>query len=119
MLIMNVMERKGEIGTLLAIGLKRKKILQMFATEGALLGIAGGLTGIVLGYALAHLISSIGIPMPPPPGMERGFTGEIRVTASLLMSAFLIASITTLLAGLYPAWKASREQIVNALRHNI
>jgi putative ABC transport system permease protein len=119
MLIMNVMERTGEIGTLLAIGLKRKKILQMFATEGFLLGLVGGLAGIAIGYALAELISSIGIPMPPPPGMEEGYTGEIRVTAGLLISAFLIASITTLLAGLYPAWKASRQQIVNALRHNI
>ncbi len=119
MLIMNVMERTGEVGTLLAIGLKRKKILQMFATEGILLGLVGGLAGIALGYGLAVLISSVGIPMPPPPGMERGFTGEIRVTAGLLISAFLIASITTLVAGIYPAWKASRQQIVNALRHNI
>jgi putative ABC transport system permease protein len=119
MLIMNVMERTGEVGTLLAIGLKRKKILQMFATEGFLLGLMGGLAGIAIGYALAELISSIGIPMPPPPGMEEGYTGEIRVTTGLLISAFLIASITTLLAGLYPAWKASRQQIVNALRHNI
>jgi putative ABC transport system permease protein len=119
MLIMNVMERTGEVGTLLAIGLKRKKILQMFATEGILLGLVGGLAGIVIGYALAELISSVGIPMPPPPGMEEGYTGEIRVTAGLLIGAFLIASITTLLAGLYPAWKASRQQIVNALRHNI
>lgn len=119
MLIMNVMERTGEVGTLLAIGLKRKKILQMFATEGILLGLVGGVAGIAIGYVLAELISSIGIPMPPPPGMERGFTGEIRVTAGLLTGAFLIASITTLLAGLYPAWKASRLQIVNALRHNI
>lgn len=119
MLIMNVLERTGEVGTLLAIGLKRKKILQMFATEGALLGLVGGLAGIAIGYGLAELISSIGIPMPPPPGMEEGYTGEIRVTAGLLISAFLIASITTLLAGLYPAWKASRQQIVNALRHNI
>ena len=119
MLIMNVMERTGEVGTLLAIGLKRKKILQMFATEGALLGLVGGLSGIAFGYVLAELISSFGIPMPPPPGMDRGYTGEIRVTAGLLISAFLIASITTLLAGLYPAWKASRQQIVNALRHNI
>lgn len=119
MLIMNVMERTGEIGTLLAIGLKRKKILQMFATEGFLLGLVGGGGGIAIGYGLAELISSIGIPMPPPPGMDRGYTGEIRVTAGLLISAFLIASVTTLLAGLYPAWKASRQQIVNALRHNI
>jgi len=119
MLIMNVMERTGEIGTLLAIGLKRNKILQMFATEGLLLGLVGGLAGIALGYALAELISSIGIPMPPPPGMEEGYTGKIRITTGLLLSAFLIAAITTLLAGLYPAWKASRQQIVNALRHNI
>lgn len=119
MLIMNVMERTGEIGTLLAIGFKRAKILRMFAAEGFLLGLVGGLGGIILGYALAELISVIGIPMPPPPGMERGFTGAIRVTGSLLVSAFLIAFMTTLLAGLYPAWKASRQQIVNALRHNI
>ncbi len=119
MLIMNVMERTGEIGTLLAIGLKRKKILRMFATEGILLALVGGLAGVAIGYALAELISSIGIPMPPPPGMERGYTGEIRVTTGVLISAFLIASVTTVLAGLYPAWKASRQPIVNALRHNI
>jgi len=119
MLIMNVMERTGEVGTLLAIGLRRKKILKMFATEGFLLGLVGGLAGIAIGYALAELISSIGIPMPPPPGMGKGYTGEIRVTEDLLISAFLIAATTTLLAGLYPAWKASRQQIVNALRQNI
>lgn len=119
MLVMNVMERTGEVGTLLAIGLKRRKILQMFATEGLLLGVLGGVAGVVLGVALAELISAIGIPMPPPPGMERGFTGEIRVTPGLLLGAFLIASVTTLLAGLYPAWKGSRQQIVNALRHNL
>lgn len=119
MLIMNVMERTGEVGTLLAIGFKRKKILRMFAAEGLALGIVGGLLGIALGYALAQVISSVGIPMPPPPGMEKGYTGEIRVTSGLLVTAFLIAALTTVLAGLYPAWKASRQQIVNALRHNI
>jgi putative ABC transport system permease protein len=119
MLIMTAMERTGEIGTLLAIGLKRRKILQMFATEGLILGLAGGLLGVAAGYSLALLISAVGIPMPPPPGMERGYTGEIRVTAQLLTTAFLVAASTTVLAGLYPAWKASRQEIVNALRHNI
>lgn len=119
MLVMNVMERIGEIGTLLAIGLKRRKILRMFAAEGLVLGVLGGLTGVALGYALAELISAIGIPMPPPPGMDKGYTGAIRVTPALLGAAFLIASLTTLLAGLYPAWKASRQQIVDALRHNL
>ncbi|SHM08221.1 putative ABC transport system permease protein [Nitrosospira sp. Nsp11] len=119
MLVMNVLERTGEIGTLLALGFKRKKILYLFAIEGLVLGLAGASLGLVFGYGLAELISAIGIPMPPPPGMEEGYTGEIRVTLGVLMIAFLIAFVTTLLAGLYPAWKASRLPIVDALRHNI
>jgi putative ABC transport system permease protein len=68
---------------------------------------------------LAELISAIGIPMPPPPGMEEGYTGEIRITWPVLANAFAIAFVTTALAGLYPAWKASRLNIINALRNNI
>ncbi|SEP07559.1 FtsX-like permease family protein [Nitrosovibrio sp. Nv6] len=119
MLIMNVLERTGEIGTLLAIGFKRRKILRLFAIEGLLLGLAGASLGLIAGYGLAELISAIGIPMPPPPGMEEGYTGKIRVTPSVMAHSFLIAFVTTSLAGLYPAWKASRLQIIDALRHNI
>lgn len=119
MLVMNVLERTGEIGTLLAIGFKRKKILHLFAIEGLLLGLAGASLGLGAGYGLAELISAIGIPMPPPPGMTEGYTGKIRITLNVVMNAFLVAFITTALAGLYPAWKASRLQIINALRHNI
>lgn len=119
MLVMNVLERTGEIGTLLAIGFRRRRILAMFAAEGLMLGLIGGLLGVGLGYGLAELISHVGIPMPPPPGMEEGYRGEVRVTWDLLLSAFTMAFLTTLLAGLYPAWKASRMEIVNALRHNI
>jgi putative ABC transport system permease protein len=119
MLIMNVLERTGEIGTLLAIGFKRIKIMQLFAIEGLLLALAGGGLGLLVGYGLAELISYIGIPMPPPPGMEEGYRGEIRATSTVLATAFGIAFTTTLLAGIYPSWKASKMQIINALRHNI
>jgi len=119
MLIMNVLERTGEIGTLLAIGFKRRTVLRQFAVEGLLLGLVGGVGGVTLGFGLAELISAIGIPMPPPPGMEEGYTGEIRATLVVLSNAFLIAFITTVAAGLYPAWKASRLDIIDALRRNI
>lgn len=119
MLVMNVLERTGEIGTLLAIGFKRKKILRMFAIEGFLLGLIGASLGLAIGYGLAELISAIGIPMPPPPGMEEGYTGEIRLTSHVMINSFLIPFVTAALAGLYPAWKASRLHIINALRHNI
>jgi putative ABC transport system permease protein len=115
---MNVMERTGEIGTAMALGVKRSGILRQFLHEGALIGGIGGLLGILIGLLLAVIISDIGIPMPPPPGMARGYTGEILVTLNMTLEALALAIFTTLIASVYPAWKASRMQIVDALRHN-
>ena len=55
--------------------------------------------------------------MPPPPGMDVGFTGEIAVSTRLAVEGFLLAFATTLAASVFPAWKASRLVIVDALRH--
>jgi len=115
---MNVLERTGEIGTLMALGNKSRHVLQLFVTEGLILGLIGGGAGTLIGYVLGETISYIGIPMPPAPGMTTGFTGQIRITGALSFQAFIIAVVTALLASLYPAWKASRLKIVDALRHN-
>ena len=117
-MIMNVMERTSEIGTSLAIGRTRLQIRRQFVYEGLTIGLVGGLLGVSLGWLLATLISYIGIPMPPPPGMSQGYSGAILVSWWLALHAFLLALGATLLASLYPAWKASRMEIVNALRHN-
>jgi putative ABC transport system permease protein len=117
-LVMSVLERTGETGTLMAIGVRRRRILHMFITEGLLLGVIGGLAGLAVGGLLATAISAVGIPMPPPPGMDVGFTGKILLTWPLIAGVMALAIGTTLLASLYPAWKASRLEIVNALRHN-
>jgi len=115
---MSVMGRIGEIGTDMALGARRIDVLRRFLSEGILLGGVGGLMGVTIGVGLAAVISSIGIPMPPPPGMARGYTGEILVTWNIAFESFLLAVGTTLIASIYPAWKASRMQIVDALRHN-
>ena len=115
---MSVLERTGEIGTLMALGNRSKQIMRLFVTEGLILGLIGGVSGTVIGYILAETISYVGIPMPPAPGMSTGFTGQIRVTPSLAAQALAIAVITSLVASLYPAWKASRLNIVDALRQN-
>lgn len=117
-LTMSVMERTGEIGTSMALGASRANILRRFLSEGLALGVIGGLIGVVVGVALAIVISAIGIPMPPPPGMSQGYSGEIKLTAALIASAFLLACVTALVASVYPAWKASRLIIVDALRRN-
>lgn len=115
---MSVLERTTEIGTIMAIGSRRADVLGMFLIEGVLIGAVGGLLGIVVGYGIAEALSTIGIPMPPPPGMDTGFTAAITVTPKLALDALLLAFLTTLLASVFPAWKASRMNVVDALRCN-
>lgn len=116
-LTMSVIERTGEIGTVMALGLKGSGVLRMFILEGLMLGLLGGIIGVIAGSLLAAIISHIGIPMPPPPGMARGFTGQINISAGLVFKALSLAVFTTLLASILPAWQASRMIIVDALRH--
>ncbi len=115
---MSVLERTVEIGTSLAIGLRRGAMMRLFVVEGVLIGVLGALIGVSLGFGLSKAISAIGIPMPPPPGMAHGYMGEILVEGGLMFDAALMGVVTTLLASLLPAWKASRMNIVDALRTN-
>jgi putative ABC transport system permease protein len=114
----SVMERIGEIGTSMALGVKRTGVMRLFLSEGVLLGCFGGFLGLLVGLALATVISAVGIPMPPPPGMAHGYTGQILVTWDIALHSFALAVGTTLAASILPAWNASRMEIVNALRHN-
>lgn len=116
-MIMSVLERTREIGALLAMGFRRRRIRAQFLKEGAVLGIAGGLGGLVAGFIVARIISAVGIPMPPPPGMAVGYIGQILITWPLMLEALALGLATSVIASLYPAWKASRMAIVDALRY--
>jgi putative ABC transport system permease protein len=117
-LTMSVLERTTEIGTSLAVGIRGTGIMRLFVIEALLIGMLGGAIGVISGYALAHAISAIGIPMPPPPGMAHGYIGQIIVTPGLALDAVVLALVTTLLASAFPAWKAGRMNIVDALRYS-
>jgi len=117
-MIMSVLERTWEVGTCMALGVRRRDILTMFLAEGTLLGVLGASGGLAIGALLAVVFSAIGIPMPPPPGMSHGFTGGVLLTAPLALGAFAIAVGTTVVASIYPARKAARLPIVDALRHS-
>lgn len=116
-MMMSVLERTSEIGTAMALGVKRQTLLVQFMIEGALIGLIGGTAGLLLAAGSSLGIGAMHIDMPPPPGLSRGYVANVMLAPSLLVEGMLIALITTTLASIYPAWKASRLAIVDALRH--
>lgn len=117
-MMMSVMERTGEIGTSMALGIKRRALLGQFVLEGGLIGLIGGLGGLMLAFLIGLGIDIMYIEMPPPPGLTRGYIAHVLMTPGIVIEAMLIAVLTTTLASFYPAWKASRMVIVDAIRQN-
>jgi putative ABC transport system permease protein len=116
---MSVLERVGEFGTMMALGYRSGTVLQLVLTENVLLGLCGATLGLVLGVALAAIISAVGLPMPPPPNANRGYTAHIRILLPTLLIGFNVGFLATFLAAVLPAWRVSRSQVVDALRQNV
>lgn len=116
---MVVYERTGEFGTLLALGLKRRQVFRLVLLENALLGLVGAALGVVAGVALAGAISAVGLPMPPPPGSNAGYTASIRIVPWVLAVAAATGAASAALAAVLPGRRAARLAVVDALRHNI
>ena len=116
---MSIFERTGEFGTLMALGNRSGAIFRLAITENLLLGLIGSGGGVCLGIVLAWGISYIGIPMPPPPNSNAGYTAFIRVVPWIVLSSFLIGLAGTLVAAIPPARRAARMPVVEALRHNL
>ncbi|MBX7114882.1 MAG: FtsX-like permease family protein [Myxococcaceae bacterium] len=114
-MLMTVLERVREIGTMLAVGMRRVQIIQLFVMEGLVIGIVGGLLGIALGYLIVTLAGHIGIPLPAPgaavPSVVKPF-----ITPLYLVSALVGVPVGASLACLWPAWRASRLRPVEALQ---
>jgi putative ABC transport system permease protein len=99
----SVMERTKEIGIMKAIGSKSTDILLLFLSEAIMTGFIGGALGAGLGLVVGQLIgNSIDMPVSTSPMLGFGVV--------------VFAMVTTSLAGLYPAWKASSMHPVEALR---
>ena len=115
---MSIFERTKEIGTLRAIGTTRGGITKLFLMEGVLIGILGGILGILFGILAAKIINlSGGIEIAPPPGMTVSFITNILIVPKVLVFSFCLTVIVSVLSSLYPAIKASRLKIVDAIHY--
>jgi len=116
---MTVFERTREFGTVLALGDRPGDVFRTVLAESVILGLAGASLGILVGWGLGTAISAIGIPMPPPPNADLGYTAVIRLVPGDVAVAGAIGFVATCLAAIRPAWRASRLNVVDALRHGV
>jgi putative ABC transport system permease protein len=116
---MTIFERVGEFGTMRALGNRGTRVFALVLVESAVLGVAGAALGTLLGVVLAAAISAIGIPMPPPPNADIGYTAQIRLVPSVIAGAFGIGVLATVLAAILPALRVARTDVVEALRQNV
>ena len=113
-LIMIVMEKTGEIGMLMAMGTSRRSIMLIFLLEAAILGMMGVVVGCVLGYVASVAIASITIPIPPEMyfGMDHL---PVVIELKNFISASVFAMVINIIAGVFPARRASKMDPVEAI----
>lgn len=119
-MITSVYERTREIGIAMAVGASERDIMEMILAECAVLGALGGILGDLLGVIVAVIMNSLGGQFLAS-RFGDAFSGfldsEIAlVTVPLFAAGLCLALGLSLLAGLYPAWKASRLNPVEAIR---
>ncbi len=112
LLTITVNERLGEIATLRAIGVSRGAVIRQVLAEGVTLTVLGGGSGILLGLATAEYLDGI---LTGFPGLPETFSFFVPRTDTLSLAAAVLL-VTGSLAGLYPAWLASRAPIAATLR---
>jgi putative ABC transport system permease protein len=116
-MLMAVMERVREIGTLMALGTSRLKVLAIFVIEGIFVGILGGVFGAVFGFLVIKAINRAHLYVPTMPGNTHGFPIEIQLIPSIFIGVFFLMVAMMIAASFLPAMRASRLKIVDALNH--
>lgn len=103
-MLATVTERTREIGVRRAIGAKRRHIVGQFLTETVLLSVAGGIAGVALGWTASEVVS-------------RTYEWESNFSADAALLAVSVSLGVGVLSGIFPAWRASRLDPLEALRY--
>ena len=116
-IVMAILERIKEIGSLLSLGTSRWQTLKMFFFEGLFIGIVGGIISMLFAFGLSSLINGLDIMLPSPPGLTEGYPLMIRNEWGFYIQIFLATIFVTTLSSFLPALRATRMNIVEAIRH--
>ncbi len=110
-LLAAVLDRTREIGLLRAIGADRRHVLKLFAAEASFIGLTGGLMGVGVGAVVGYVLTKVvGV-------QATGWSFPFQFPWVTAAQMLFIAIVASTLAGLYPARRASRLDVVEALAY--
>lgn len=115
-LLMSVMERLREFGTLRAIGLAPGRLVLLLQAEAAVLGLGGSLLGLGLTLAIRAGLNALHLQLPPPPGTSHGYELSIQFVPGVYLGVALALQAVVQIAALMPGLRAARLKVVEALR---
>lgn len=113
---MAVSERTGEIGTLRSLGFQRGAVRRIFLIEGTLLGLCGTVIGAALALIVGFLINVSGLGWTPP-GRTEPVPISVEIGPVMLAASVLGLTLVACLAAFWPAHRAARMEVTEALRH--
>ena len=113
-MLMAVYERVREIGTIAAIGTLPHRILSLFLVEGFFLGVAGAVVGVFGGVGIVLVLHRVQLPVSMGQGK---YLLAPTVEPLEVLTASLMVIVIAILASVQPAYKASRMEPIEALRH--
>ncbi len=116
---MSIFERTREIGILMAIGMKGRRIVAQFLTEAAILATGGVIGGLIIGGLLVGYFAAFGLPINVSSMGISGFLLRNVIYAKLTLqdtiTLLILTYVVTLIASLYPASLAAKMEPVEAL----
>ena len=120
-MLMTIFERTQELGVLMSIGMGKIRVFSMILLETTFLVITGSVMGVIIGSSTVALTGNTGIDLTPLGGeafSEFGFEPVIypALDQMFYFNLALLVLITTILASVYPAWKALRLNPAEAVR---
>ena len=114
-LVMAILERRREIGVLKALGASDRDVRKLFFAEAGVMGLAGGVFGVLLGWGIGRAIQLATIIYLKRQGVNPPNIWS--VPWWLVLGAIVFAVVVSLASGIYPASRAARLDPVEALRY--